>query len=141
MRRPFRIRNSPRGFGLAAQFFHWSSALLIVATVPIGWWANSIERGSSERTLFDVHFQLGLLILLLLLARLLWRMFDPAPQPPAGASSRWARAAVVVHLLLYLTVSAMIVSGYVIQVHMRPSLKILGFPGVPRLFQPPDGEG
>jgi cytochrome b561 len=66
-----------------------------------------------------MHFQLGLLILLLVPARLLWRMFDPALKPPAGMSLRLAGTAAVTPLLLFLTVVAMIVSGYIIQVHIR----------------------
>lgn len=134
------IRNSPSEWGWAARFFHWATALLISATIPIGWWANSLERGATERALFDLHFQLGLLILLLVLARLLWRMFDSAPQPPDSAGSLIAKAAAISHRLLYLTILTMIVSGYIIQLHMRPSLKILGFSGIPRPFEPGDDE-
>lgn len=48
--------------------------------------------------------------------------------------------AAISHCLLYLTILTMIVSGYIIQLHLRPSLKVLGFSGIPRPFEPGDDE-
>lgn len=134
------MRNTPSRWGWLAQFLHWATALLIIMTIPVGWWANSLERGPTERALFDVHFGIGVLIFGLVGGRLLWRAFDSAPKMPPDASPVLARAAKASHFFLYATLLTMIVSGYVIQVHMRPALDVFGLLQIPRPFEPGEDE-
>ncbi len=134
------MRNSPSRWGWLAQILHWGTALLIIITIPVGWWANELERGATERVLFDLHFAIGVIIFSLVGARLVWRMFDTAPVLPTDLSPVLKRAAKGTHFLLYLILLTMIVSGYVIQVHMRPSLDVFGLLQIPRAFEPGDDE-
>lgn len=132
------LKSSPVRWGSVAQAIHWLTALLVIASFPLGWYANSVERGQLERTLFDLHFQVGAAVLLLLLARIAWRTIDKAPRP-AALPPRVRLASKATHLLIYAALLAIIVSGYLIQVHMRPSLTFMGLE-FPRPFEPGEDE-
>ncbi len=133
------LRSSPARWGSVAQSLHWLTALLVIVTIPVGWYANSLERGPLERALFDVHFQIGAAVLLLLLARIAWRTIDKAPRLAPSLPLQVRRAAKVTHLLIYAALLTMIVSGYLIQVHMRPTLTFLGLE-IARPFDPGEDE-
>jgi cytochrome b561 len=122
-----------------AQLLHWLTALLVIVTIPLGWYANSLERGSLERALFDVHFQVGAAILLLLLVRIAWRTIDRAPQLAPSLPLQVRRAARATHLLMYAALLTMVVSGYLIQIHMHPTLTFLGLE-MARPFSPGEDE-
>jgi len=53
---------------------HWLIALAIVAQIGFGWYLQQIPRRTPERTLYvNYHKSTGMLIGLLILARLAWR--------------------------------------------------------------------
>jgi cytochrome b561 len=108
----------------------------MLVTVPVGWWANSLDRGPAERAAFDLHFSIGLVIFAFLVFRLLMRALDPAPALPGGLKPALINAAKATHFLLYATMLTLIVSGYLIQVQMRPSLDLFGTLQIGRPFEP-----
>ena len=134
------LRNSKTGWGAVSRTLHWTMVLLIAATLPLGWLANARQGQEGARALFDRHFQLGALIALLLALRLVWRAADRAPPPDAGVPPWSRRAARSTHALLYLSMIVMVASGYAIQIHMRPTLDILGLVQLPRPFDPGEDE-
>ncbi len=134
------FRNTQERWGRLAQFMHWTTALLILITFPVGWLANSLERGAAARSLFDLHFSIGALIFLLVVARIAWRFVDAPPSRAENAGPLLAGAAKATHVLLHLAIVVAIASGYVIQIHMRPSLDVLGLVRIQRPFQPGEDE-
>ena len=96
-----------------AQWLHWVTALLILATIPIAWQMIEMKPGIPERAAyFAAHKSIGVTVLLLAAARLIWRRRHSAPPFPPS-TPRWvARAAKANHVLLYCVLLAMPVSGY-----------------------------
>jgi cytochrome b561 len=96
-----------------AQWLHWITALLLLATVPIAWQMAEMPHGAPMRNVyFAVHKSIGVTILLLAAVRLLWRARHPSPPLPA-ATPRWAAGlARINHVLLYVALLAMPLSGY-----------------------------
>ncbi len=91
------------GYDRIAQSFHWLTALLMMALVmPIGIYAAWIGDGARRTYLLEHwHKPLGLLILVLTLARLGWKGHRPAAVEAAGLQ-RWELAlARLAHWLLY----------------------------------------
>lgn len=108
------LRNSTRRWGSIAQFLHWSVAALIFTLMALGWLAVSTPLSPAKINLFYWHKSLGMLVLVLVLVRLGWRAGNPAPALPADLP-RWepllARA---VHVILYILIVLMPVSGWLI---------------------------
>lgn len=101
-----RLRSTSARWGMAAIVLHWTVAGLIFAAIAVGLTATRLTTDLGERfDLTQTHKSLGLTVLLLSLARLLWRSVDARPEW-IGGSIRLHRAARLVHgLLLFLCVA------------------------------------
>ncbi len=107
------MTRSVDGYDRPARAFHWLTALLVLGMIPAG--LVMIQEGLPrplQDALFIFHKNTGVLVLLLVIARLLWRAgHRPAERP---ALPVWQdRLADLNHLLLYALLLAMPLSGYV----------------------------
>jgi cytochrome b561 len=58
-----------------ARWLHWTLAVLIIVLLALGWTMMALEhRPGGARSLFDLHKSLGLAVLVLVAARLVWRL-------------------------------------------------------------------
>ncbi|WP_186415305.1 cytochrome b [Pannonibacter sp. P2PFMT1] len=88
-------------YGGGARLFHWVTAGVVLAMVPAGFVMIRVGPGSLQNSLFDFHRSVGVVLMVLTLARLFWRLRHP-PQPLPDAMPVWQRrAAGIVHGLLY----------------------------------------
>ena len=122
------------GYRLPARLLHWLMAALVLATIPAGFLMvqSGLDR-SLQNALFVFHKNVGVLLLLLVLARIAYRLArPPVPLPPALPA--WQhRVSGLVHGALYALLVVMPLAGYV-------RVKAGGFPietldalGVPSL--------
>ncbi|MDB2594200.1 cytochrome b [Porticoccaceae bacterium] len=106
------LRNSPQQWGWLSKLFHWLTALLIFIQIPLGFYAESLRLSPLKIDVFVWHKSLGMLILLLVVARLLWRIKNTIPV--ALAANRLQRAlAYGAHGTLYILMLALPLSGWV----------------------------
>lgn len=117
-----------------ARLFHWTMAVLVLLMIPAGFLMVQPDIGRDlQNTLFVFHKNVGVLILLLVLLRILYRVFRPPPPLPAAVPAWQARIAGLNHAALYALLVIMPLAGYV-------RVKAGGFPiealdaaGVPSL--------
>ncbi len=117
-----------------ARVFHWTIAALVAVTVPIGITMNVIlGAGPAQDVLYVIHESIGVTILVLMVARLGWRLGRGAPPPSRdlGRLEVWASRAV--HAALYLVLLAMPVTGYLLVVAGGYPLTWFDLFAVPRL--------
>ena len=69
------------GYGVAARIFHWLAVLLIFVTIPVGFVMTQGLPRSVQDPLFALHKTIGVTLLILMLARLAWRIGHGAPPP------------------------------------------------------------
>jgi len=86
-----------------AKTLHWVIMILLALMLYGGWAAEGLPR--EERLVaLQGHAGLGIIVLVLMIARLLWRAIHPAPPLPDDLP-RWQRiAATATHHSLYLAV-------------------------------------
>lgn len=90
---------------------HWLVAVLIFSTFPLGVYMHELPLSPTKLQLYSYHKWLGVTVLLLVVARLLWRLRHPAPQ--LLPMPRWQQvAAHALHHLLYLLLFAIPLSGW-----------------------------
>ena len=111
-------RNTDRSFGLVTRVFHWLTALLILSAIPLGWIANRLpydtaEALASKAQLFSVHKTIGVAAFLVALARILWALTETRPAPLHPDRMGELRLAQTVHWLLYISLLAVPLTGWI----------------------------
>ena len=78
--------NSSNRYGAVPQFLHWMTVVLVAIAWALGTFGDDLPKGAARATGLFIHISAGLLILVALATRLVWRVADPAP-PPSRTSS------------------------------------------------------
>jgi len=106
--------NTTESWGAAAKLFHWTIALLILIQIALGVTAVAWRLSPLKLELFVWHKSTGVLILVLMLARLAWRLANRSPALPAQTPAWERNAALASHAALYALAIALPLSGWVI---------------------------
>jgi cytochrome b561 len=109
------IKNTTVTYGSLAKWFHWLTALWILAAyISIYYleWALGGE-GPLRSSLIRVHKAIGFSVLAFFVLRLFWRATNPSPALPHSMPKWQVNASHVSHFLLYFFLIAMPISGYV----------------------------
>ena len=98
-------------YGTTAKVLHWLVVALLLVQYLIGWLMPDIHRGMKPGDAMTYHISLGIVILMLIVARLAWRLTHPVA--PESSLPPWQRlSSEAVHWLLYLLVLATTISGW-----------------------------
>ena len=90
------------GYGPTAKSLHWLIVALVAVQFVVSWLMPDIGRNTPPSALINLHFSLGVLILVVMAVRLVHRLYQPVPLL-ASESPRWERwAAELLHRLFYL---------------------------------------
>jgi cytochrome b561 len=118
-----------RRYTWQAVLLHWLLAALIIGMLWLGYSLEDIPRNTPARGFYvNLHKSFGVLVLLLVLARLAWRATHPAPPFPP-AMPRWqALAAAWTHRLLYLCILLQPLSGYLGSSFGKFGVRFFGIP-------------
>ncbi|MGH7001415.1 MAG: cytochrome b [Stellaceae bacterium] len=101
----------PAAYSPVAKSLHWLVVALIAAQLALGWLMPGARRTTPPDVLNNWHMSIGIVILTAIVIRALWRTFAGAPAPEPGP--RWQIAAAeAAHLLLYVLVFALLLSGW-----------------------------
>jgi len=130
------LRNTETAWGTIAKLLHWGIAVLIVAQIVLGLVAIGWRLSPTKLNLFIWHKSLGILLLALIAARLLWRFANPTPRLPADMPG-WERlAAHASHALLYICMFALPVSGWIINSAANVPLRVFWLFPLPPITAP-----
>lgn len=102
------------GYRLPARILHWGLALAIIIMLPVGgiMVGDGLDR-ATQNALFILHKNLGVVILLLMVIRLAYRALNPPAPLPAHMPGWQKKAAGATHILLYVMVFFMAITGYI----------------------------
>ena len=102
----------PERYSRTAITFHWVIALLITVNVGLAWSWDYVAK-DSVRPLINNHKTIGITILALVAMRLLWRLGNRPPALPDHHKPWEKRLAHGVHILLYLIMFGLPLSGWI----------------------------
>lgn len=123
---PARLR-----FSSVAIALHWAIALLIFTNIVLAWKFGALKEGLAWFRLIQLHKSIGITVLLLSSARLLWRIVHPPPAYPAQMK-RWEKAAAsAVHWGFYGIMLGLPLTGWAMVSASPTNLKTLLFHKVP----------
>lgn len=132
-------------YGAGARFFHWLVVLLFLAQVPAGiamvvpaQMGDFAVLPRVEQRTIDViyifHKGLGAVLIVVVFARLLWRLTHPAPRWPPSMPALEQRIATQTHWVMYLLMVVAVVTGYVHVVGLGFPMELLNAMGIPPLI-------
>jgi len=98
-------------YGTVAKLLHWLIVALVVLQFALGWTMPDLPRGRPPEGLVSLHLSVGATILIVMLARLAWRLVHGTP--PSLVAAAWQRRlASLVHLILYALLIVVPLAGW-----------------------------
>ncbi|HEV7813761.1 MAG TPA: cytochrome b [Janthinobacterium sp.] len=120
-----------------AILLHWLTALLIVCAFTLGLVMTDIHGITPTKLKYYAwHKWLGVTVFALACIRLLWRKFNAPPAHPASIAVWQRQAADGVHMLLYILIFAVPISGYLYTLSAGVPVVYLGLFQLPVFMDP-----
>lgn len=100
-------------YHIASRILHWLMALLVIAVIGLGFYMTGLDKSVSYRyDLYDLHKSIGILILILVAIRIGVRIKKSVPSLPETMSELVKTLAHINHILLYVLMFSVPISGY-----------------------------
>lgn len=112
---------------------HWTTAALVIIQFGTAKIWPLFEGDELETDLFNVHLTLGILLSLVIVWRLIWRLFfgDKQPVPLPRVQHILAKA---VHGMLYVLLIGQVAIGYLIGWASGQPITLVGAPAIPAVI-------
>jgi len=132
------LKNTAQSYGWVSIVIHWFMALLVIGMFALGVYMVELNYMDAwyQRAPY-IHQSVGLLLLLLLIFRLLWRLNNPLPVIFAMGFEKII--ALLVHRMHYVLMFALMISGYLISTADGRGIEIFTWFEVPAVFPPEKG--
>jgi len=118
-----------------AIWLHWLIGLAVIANIGLAMLTEDMPR-ETHRAAMNIHKALGITVLLLTVVLILWRIGHKPPPLPAGTPA-WQRPfSKLVHLLFYLLLILLPLSGWVWMSAADRPIDFFGLFTVPSIVAP-----
>jgi len=112
------LQNTTTSFGTVTRSLHWLTALLILTAIPMGVIANDMAYDTSaalaqKAQLFSLHKTIGIAAFIVAALRILWAFTQTHPAPMHPERRLETTLAGAIHWLLYISMLAVPLSGWV----------------------------
>ena len=104
---------------------HWLSAILLFIQIPLGFYLVDLDFGPERLTVEDIHVTVGLSIFYLVILRLLYKIFNPAPRLEPSVFKGQKFLAKLNHVMLYVTILSITISGILKKLFNGETLTII----------------
>ncbi|TAJ26804.1 MAG: cytochrome b [Reyranella sp.] len=112
---------------------HWITALAVLGLLGVGLWMVGLPLGLLKLKVYAWHKWIGLAVLALTVARLLWRWRHPPPSLPGSVRDWERRLAPIAHWTLFALLLAMPLSGWLMNSAAGVGLYWFGYIPIPDL--------
>ena len=128
------LKNTNDNYGAVAKTFHWVIALIIIGMIPFGWYMGDLEASPEKFRFYALHKSIGITVLALVASRLLWRLWMGAPQALKTHKAWEIRLAKTVHVLLYILMFLMPLSGWMMSSAAGFPVSVFGLFTMPNIL-------
>ena len=105
------ITNTTNEYGFISKLFHWLTAAALFIQIPLGFYLVDLDFGEKRIITESFHIFLGLSIFYIILARLIYKIFNPTPRLGNSIFPGQRLIAKLNHIFLYLSVFTITISG------------------------------
>ncbi|MBG3080310.1 cytochrome b [Proteus mirabilis] len=128
-------RNNTSRYGHLSLLLHWGSALTVYGMFALGLWMVTLGYYDSwYHSAPEIHKSIGILLFIILIVRVIWRWMSPPPKALASYSKFTRISAHIVHMLLYLILFSILISGYLISTADGQAISVFEWFSVPAIF-------
>jgi len=128
------IKNTIHTYGLVAKTLHWVSAITIISLFFLGIWMVDLDYDHDwYYPAPHYHESFGILLALLIIFRLIWRWVNISPTPSITTSTLEKRIAHLTHIIIYLSILIILISGYLIPTSDNRGIEVFTWFTVPSL--------
>ncbi len=134
------LKNTQHSYGWVTIVLHWLQALGILFMFGLGLYMVELTYYDAwYKGSLDLHKSLGICMIFVVTALLIWRTLNTQPRPEPGPAYEHL-AAKVVKVALYLTIIALLTTGYLISTADGRSISVFELFEVPALLEPFDNQ-
>ena len=90
---------------------HWLSAILLLVQIPLGFYLVDLDFGEERINVENIHVILGLIIFYIVIIRLVNKILNPTPKLDINIFKGQVFLAKINHILLYLAILSITISG------------------------------
>jgi len=127
------IKNTRVRYGLVAISLHWLMALIIIGMYPLGLYIDSLGYyDAAYKTVPHWHKSIGVMLMILLVVRLLWRTITVQPKILSHSAVQ-KRVVKIAHSSLYVLMAVALVSGYMISTADGRAIEVFNWFEIPAL--------
>ena len=128
------LKNTKDSYGSITKLFHWTMAIIILCLLVVGFLLEDLKMP----ILYKAHKTIGFLILLLAIARLLWRFANIVPGYDKSLPKWMALSAHIFHYGLYALMIMMPLSAFIASNAAQYPVSFLFLFDMPSLFATKD---
>ena len=128
--------NSANHWGLLSRLIHWFTAVAVFFMFGLGLTMINMRLSPMKLEMFIVHKSVGMLLLLVIIFRVIWRLLNPAPRPSSHLSNFQSKMVFFGQLFMYALLFAIPISGWVINSAANFPLRWFGLFEIPALTEP-----
>ena len=121
-------------YTMTARVLHWLTAFFILAMMPLGVVIANEWGGARQESLYDLHRSLGALLILIVVARLIWRWMHPPLPLPDDIAAIQRFAAHVTHWGLYALLIVQPFCGWIATSAYRAPIPVFGLFDLPPIW-------
>lgn len=126
------LRNTSRRYGIISISLHWIFAIAVYAMFGLGLWMVTLSYYDGwYHQAPELHKSIGVLLMMGLVIRVIWRHISPPPAAPKTHSKFTRISAVAAHITLYALLLALLISGYLISTAEGKPISVFGIFDVP----------
>lgn len=130
------IKNTPTQYGWVTISIHWIMALIIIGLLIVGLYMVELPFGAKKLRFYGWHKEYGILVLMLVFARALWRIGNVTPSMPLHIP-RWQHmAALSMHYVFYGFMLALPLTGWMLSSSAGLPVSFFGWFVLPDLVSP-----
>ncbi|MBJ9830393.1 cytochrome b [Citrobacter portucalensis] len=126
------FNNTPQRYGVVSATLHWLVAIAVYGMFALGLWMVTLSYYDGwYHQAPELHKSIGILLMMGLVIRVIWRLFSPPPAALASYSRLTRIAAAMGHLALYLLLFSIVISGYLISTADGKAISVFGWFDIP----------
>lgn len=128
------IKNTLSSYGFVSKNFHWIMALIILFNFTLGYFMGDLDKGPLRFFIFNFHKSIGILVIVLIILRFLWRLVNLVPTP-LSQNNLLNKLSKFVHYFFYFILLVVTFSGWTYSSARGGPFNVFGLFSVPALVE------